>query len=91
MISSKYVRNRLKKHLKGVKEIRALEEIQTSYSHAKVWKILSFTNLQKLFQLFVAEHKDNFLSKFSGTKHDCYKQALDDLTTWHKRKQEASD
>ena len=79
------MRNRLKNYLKSVKEIQALEEIQKSYSHTKAKKMFSYQKLKKCFKFFVAEDGDEFLSNFTGTKYDCYKQALDDLVSWHER------
>ena len=47
--------------------------------------MLGYHNLKKLFRLFVAEDGDNFLSNFNGAKYDWYKQALDDMMSWHER------
>ena len=69
-ISSKHIRDRLTEYFEGIEEIKTLEEMQESYSHTKAWKILSYKNLRKLFQIFVAEDGDNFLSNFSGAKYD---------------------
>ena len=90
-ISSKHTRDRLAEYFVGIEEIQIFEEIQTSYSHTKARHILGCQNLRKLFHFFVAEDGDNFLSNFSGTKYDRYKQALDDLMSWHEEQDITSD
>ena len=79
MICSKYIKKHVIRYFEDVQEIKVLNDILTSYSHAKFNKIFACQNLRILFEFFISEEAEEFLSNYSGKKQDTYKQALDEI------------
>ena len=73
------MKNQLHAYFEDVKEIEIMEDILTSYSHAKVYKICTYKNIRILFEFFISYNKDNYLSNFRGDQKERYGQALDEL------------
>ena len=79
MICSKYIKKHVIRYFEDVQEIKVLNDILTSYSHAKFDKIFACQNLRILFEFFISEEAEEFLSNYSGKKQDTYKQTLDEI------------
>ena len=79
MMCSKHLKAMLKTRFKGIEEIELIEDILTSYSHAKVRKLFSVSNIKILFEVFMAHDKEEFVSSFSGEQKSKYEEALNEL------------
>ena len=73
------MKRQLSKYFKSVEEIEVLDDILTSYSHAKVNRIYKYENIRMLFEFFMVHNKDHFLDSFNGEKRDRYDDALREL------------
>ena len=69
----------LKTRFKGIEEIELIEDILISYSHAKVNKLFSVSNIKILFEVFMTHGKEEFVSSFSGEQKSKYEEALNEL------------
>ena len=79
MICSSHMKKQLSAYFRDVKEIQVLNDILTSYSHAKVNMMCKYDSLRILFEFFNTHDKDHFLSNFKGQKKEKYEEALDEL------------
>ena len=79
MMCSKHLKTMLKTRFKGIEEIELIEDILTSYSHAKVSKLFSVSNIKILFEVFMTHGKEEFVSSFSGEQKSKYEEALNEL------------
>ena len=79
MMCSKHLKTMLKTRFKGIEEIELIEDILTSYSHAKVSKLFSVSNIKILFEVFMTHDKEELLSSFSGEQKLKYEEALNEL------------
>ena len=79
MMCSKHLKTMLKTRFKGIEEIELIEDILTSYSHAKVNKLFSVSNIKILFEVFMTHGKEEFVSSFSGEQKLKYEEALNEL------------
>ena len=73
------MKKQLSKYFKNVEEIEVLDDILTSYSHAKVNRIYKYENIRILFEFFMIHNKDHFLDSLEGEKRDRYDDALGEL------------
>ena len=73
------MKRQLSDYFRDVKEIQVLDDILTSYSHAKVYRMFKYDSLRILFEFFVAQDKDYFLSNFRGEQRDRYEDELYEL------------
>ena len=79
MMCSKHLKTVLKTRFKGIEEIELVEDILTSYSHAKVNKLFSVSNIKILFEIFMTHGKEEFISSFSGEQKSKYEEALNQI------------
>ena len=87
MKCSKHTKKQLRTYFEDVDEIKILNDILTSYSHAKVSRIYKYEIIHILFELFINHNKDSFLSNFKGEQRDKYKEALDEFAENFKKQQ----
>ena len=73
------MKRQLSDYFRDVKEIQVLDDILTSYSHAKVYRMFKYDSLRILFEFFVTQDKDYFLSNFRGKQRDRYEDELYEL------------
>ena len=81
MMCSKHIKVILKTRFRGIEEIELIDDILSSYSHSKVSKLFSVSNIKVLFQLFVIHGREEFLSSFKGEQKVRYEEAFDELTS----------
>ena len=79
MMCSKHLKTVLKTRFRGIEEIELVEDILTSYSHAKVNKLFSVSNIKILFEIFMTHGKEEFISSFSGEQKSKYEEALNQI------------
>ena len=79
MMCSKHLKTVLKTRFKGIEEIELVEDILSSYSHAKVSKLFNVSNIKILFEVFMTHGKEEFISSFSGEQKSKYEEALNEL------------
>ena len=79
MMCSKHMKSKIKSRFRGIEEIELIEDLLTSYSHAKVSRLFTVDNIKVLFELFVTHGKEELLSNFSGEQKSKYEEALDEL------------
>ena len=65
---------KLNRYFKDIEEIQILDEILSSYSHVKFDKIFKSKAIQSLFEVFMAENREQFLSNFSGKQRSRYEE-----------------
>ena len=73
------MKRQLSRYFRDLEEIQVLDDILTSYSHAKVYRMFKYDSLRILFEFFVTQDKDYFLSNFKGDKRDRYEDELYEL------------
>ena len=73
------MKKQLSDYFRDVEEIQVLDDILTSYSHAKVNRIYKYENIRILFEFFMTHNKDHFLDSLEGEKRDRYDDALREL------------
>ena len=73
------MKKQLRTYFRDVIEIQVLNDILTSYSHAKVDKIFKYESIRILFEFFIDHNKDHFLSNFRDKQRDTYEDTLREL------------
>ena len=79
------MKKRLSKYFKDFLEIKILDDIMTSYSHAKIQRIFKHDSIRILFEFFIAHNKDHFLSSFKGEQREKYAEALNEFVVKFKK------
>ena len=67
---------KLNRYFQEIEEIQVLGDILTSYSHVKFDKIFKYKIIQSLFEVFIAENREQLLSKFTGMHKARYEEEL---------------
>ena len=73
---SKSLKAALKEYFKEIEEIQILEDVMTGYSHTKFDRLFHYKSIMALFELFVAENKEEFLSNYTGAQRRKYNDGL---------------
>ena len=73
---SKPLKAAIKEYFKDIEEIVIFEDVLSSYSHTKFNKLFQYKSIMALFELFVAENKDEFLSNYKGAQRRRYNDGL---------------
>ena len=73
---SKPLKAAIKENFKEIEEIQILENVMTGYSHTKFNRLFHYKSIMALFELFVAEHKEEFLSTYTGAHRRRYNDGL---------------
>ena len=76
MTCCKSTKARLKAYFQGIEEIQILYEVSLSYSHTKFNRIFEYKAIETLFEVFMTEHREQFLSSFVGIQKARYEEEL---------------
>ena len=73
------LKNSYKAYFKKSIEIKLIEDVLKSYSHAKMDKVLGNDNLKILFEFFIENHKIDLLSNYKGVLKARYEAEIDEM------------
>ena len=73
---SKPLKAALKEYFKEIKELMILDDVLSAYSHTKFNKLFHYKSIMALFELFVAESREQFLSTYTGVQRRRYNDGL---------------
>ena len=79
MTCCKSAKARLKTYFEGIEEIQILYDLFISYSHTKFNRIFKYRAIETLFEVFMAEHREQFLSSFTGEQRARYEEELTNI------------
>ena len=76
MTCCKSTKARLKAYFEGIEEIQILYDVLLNYTHTKFNKIFKYKAIETLFDVFMAEYREQFLSSFTGIQKVRYEEEL---------------
>ena len=79
MTCTQKLKNSYKAYFKNNLEIKLIDDILKSYSHAKMDKMFENDNLKILFEFFVQNHKIELLSHYRGMQKTRYEAEIDQI------------
>ena len=79
MTCTQKLKNSYKAYFKNNLEIKLIDDILKSYSHAKMDKIFENDNLKILFEFFIENHKIELLSNYKGMQKTRYEAEIDEI------------
>ena len=79
MTCTQKLKNSYKAYFKNNIEIKLINDILKSYSHAKMDKMFENDNLKILFEFFIENHKADLLSRYTGEQKTRYEVEIDEI------------
>ena len=79
MTCCKSTKARLKAYFEGIEEIQILYDVLLNYTHTKFNRIFKYKAIETLFEVFMAEYREQFLSSFTGIKRARYEEELGNI------------
>ena len=73
------MKTKLKEYFKQIEEVQILNDILSSYSHVKFERIYEYKAIKILFEVFMAENREQFLSSFTGVQRVRYEGELENI------------
>ena len=70
---------KLREYFNNSEEIEILDDLLSSYSHTKFDRLFHYKSIKALFELFVAENGEEFLSSYSGIQRGRYQDVLQSI------------
>ena len=67
---------KIKERFQEIEEIQILDDVLSSYSHTKFDKLFGYKSIKALFELFIAEDREEYLSSFKGVQRRRYHDVL---------------
>ena len=76
MTCSRSMKAKLNKYFREIKEIQALDDVLSSYSHKKFEEMFKYKSIKTLFEIFMTDERELFLSGFTDIKRARYEEEL---------------
>ena len=76
MTCSQSMKAKLNRYFEEIEEIQVLDDILSGYSHVKFDKIYKSKVILSLFELFISDNREEFLSNFTGVQRARYEEEL---------------
>ena len=76
---------KVKENFTEVEEIQILDDVLSGYSHTKFNRIFGYKSIKALFELFISEDRDEYLSNFKGAQRRKYHDALRNIIAKFRR------
>ena len=67
---------KIKECFKEIEEIQILDDVLSSYSHTKFDRLFGYQSIKALFELFIAEEREEYLSNYKGVHRKRYQDVL---------------
>ena len=73
------MKSKIKEYFKGIEEIQILGDVLSSYSHTKFDRLFGYKSIQTLFEFFIAEKGEEYLSGFTGMQRRRYQDVIESI------------
>ena len=81
---------KIKECFKEIEEIQILDDVLSSYSHTKFDKLFGYRSIKALFELFIAEEGEEYLSNYKGAQRKRYQDVLKSIISRFRKQHNGS-